>query len=102
MVTADKLQTVKILYRAPDSLALWGIPYSMRPGQAPRDLQRARDSYQAPRPGHYGSKPVDLSDWIFLGYPGSLGGLTAAETETIAAFLADKEIPGNPYEWCEV
>jgi hypothetical protein len=104
MVTRESLQAIKVLYRAPDTLALWGIPYDMRPGQAPRDLQRARDSWTPARPGHYGSKPIDLSNWIFLGYPGSRGSLTAVEGETIAAYLTDKaaDIPGNPCEWVKV
>jgi hypothetical protein len=104
MVTLEKLQTIKVLYRAPDTLALYGIPYEMRPGQSPRDLQHARDSWTPAKPGHYGSKQVDLSDWIFLGYPGSRGTLSASEGEAIAAYLAEHSglIPGGPCEWSRV
>ena len=36
----EKLDSVVILWRQPDTLALWGIPYKMREdgGQQPYDL----------------------------------------------------------------
>ena len=37
--------TIRVLYRD-NNLTLWGIPYDMRPGQAPRDLQRAYADYE--------------------------------------------------------
>ena len=33
--------SIKILFRSPDTLTLWGIPYEMRPGQSPGDLWRS-------------------------------------------------------------
>ena len=46
------LESIKVLFRAPDSLTLYGISYDMREGQAPGDLWRAFHEYQAHRPGH--------------------------------------------------
>ena len=41
-----------VLWRAPDSLTLWGIPHDMRPGQAPGDLFAAQPF---PRYGRLGA-----------------------------------------------
>ena len=41
-----------VLWRSPDTLTLWGIPYDMRPGQSPADLFAAAPF---PRPGWYGA-----------------------------------------------
>jgi hypothetical protein len=95
------LSTIRVLWRQPDTLALWGIPYEMRPGQSPRDLWRARDAYVAPRPGHYGSKRVNLDDWIWLGQPGWFGSMSTERVTEVKAFIARHraDVPGNPYEW---
>ena len=97
-----KLDKIVILFRQPDTLSLWGIPYMMREGgQQPGDLWRARRDYVAPKPGWYGSKQIDLSDWVWLGQPGWWYDLSHADQELIKAFLAKHtgNIPGNPYEW---
>jgi hypothetical protein len=79
------LNTIKILFRAPDTLALYGVPYEMRPGQQPGDLWRA------------GRK----EGWIWLGSPGWWGHLSHENQAAIKAFLAKHSdiIPNNPYEW---
>jgi hypothetical protein len=78
------LSTIKALFRQPDTLALWGIPHELRPGQSPKDLH-AR--YR--------------SDWIFLGYPGWYGNMPESRIVEIKQFLATQRdnIPMNPYEW---
>lgn len=104
MTLTEKLSTIRILWRQPDLLTLWGIPYRMRPGQQPYDLWRAHRDWRAPRPGHYGSHQIDLSDWVPLGQPGWWGDRTRGEIATIEAFLARHKgnIPGNPCEWIEI
>ena len=98
-----KLDTIKVLFRDPDTFALWGIPYEMRPGQQPGDLWRARRDYTPPPPGHYGSKQIDLSDWIWLGTPGWWGSMSKAGQVEAQAFITRAQeadaIPMGPYEW---
>lgn len=104
MTLAEKLASIKVLYRAPDTLTLYGIPYDMRPGQQPGDLWRAHRDYVEPKPGHYGSKRIDISDWVYLGEPGWYSSSTAEEIAHIAAFLEahNDNIPGNPHEWTKL
>ena len=96
------LSQIKVLYRQPDTGVLWGIPYMMRPGQQPGDLWRARQEYVPPAPGTYGSKPVDLSDWIYLGTGrGPTSSISAERYLEIARWLINHlgNIPVNPNEW---
>lgn len=96
------LSSIKVLFMAPDTLTLWGIPYEMRPGQQPGDLFRAHRDYVPPKPGHYGSKRIDLSDWVYLGEPGWFGSMSAERRAEVEAFLASipKDAkPHGPYEW---
>jgi hypothetical protein len=101
-----KLSTIRVLWRQPDSLALWGIPYKMRRdvGQQPYDLWKARRDYVAPKPGWYGSKQIDLSDWIWLGSPGWWCDTSKEDQAAIEEFLAARKdmIPRGPCEWCEL
>lgn len=107
----ERLLAVKVLFRDPNTLALIGIPYRMRPGQQPGDLLRAAAaaamsltrgarawdlSRTSPSP--------DLSDWLWLGCPGWWGDLTKDDQEAIQAFLVGKEllIPGGPWEWTDL
>lgn len=101
ILTQEVLSTIKVLWRAPDHLALYGIPYELRPGQSPRDLWRAYHEWEAPKPGHYGSKRISLDDWVYLGNPGWFGTMTRPEIQLVEEFLAahKQEVPGNPYEW---
>jgi hypothetical protein len=79
------LQNIKILFRAPDTLALYGVPYEMRPGQQPGDLWRAGNT----------------KGWIWLGSPGWWGNMSPDDQAEVQAFLSKHHdaIPGNPYEW---
>ena len=99
------LDTIKVLFRAPDSLALYGIPYNMRPGQAPGDIYHAYRAYIPPPYGTYGAKCVDISDWIWLGgSTGWWGSMTRDQQADVQAFLARQGdlVPENPNEWSEV
>lgn len=100
----DKLQTIKVLWRQPDTLTLWGIPYRMREdvGQQPYDLWKAHRDYVLPKPGWYGSKQIDLSDWIYLGEPGWYGNLSKEDQAAIEQFLAKHDVPGGPCEWSDI
>ena len=100
-----KLAAIKVLWLQPDHLSLWGIPYRMRDdvGQTPNHLRRAYDEWVQPPYGTFGSKRVDLSDWIWLGSPGWWGNLSKADRAVIEAWLAQPHvkasIPQGPGEW---
>jgi hypothetical protein len=78
-----KLETIRVLYRDLN-LSLWGLPYNLRPGQAPRNLQDAGNT----------------AGWIWLGSPGWFGGMTIAEMDEVREYLARHAVyvPGNAYE----
>lgn len=82
-----KLSAIKILFREADSMSLWGIPYDMREGQAPRDL------LENPK-----------RNWIWLGCPGWWGSLDTPNQKSIKDFLESVKdsIPGGPNEWCRL
>lgn len=88
MIDEELLGTIQVLFRAPDVMALWGIPYPMRPGQAPLDLYRANR----------------LSGWIWLGCPGWFGSMRAAEVRCVQGYLRRHaaDIPQGPCEWSYV
>lgn len=100
-----QLASIKVLFRAPESLALYGIPYDMRPGQQPIDIWRTARSIHA-----RGTAPAGYTDprneWIWLGSPGWWGHLSAGEIAAVEAWLVERtargEVPGNPYEWCPI
>lgn len=102
-ITREKLANIAVLYREKINLTLWGIPYEMREGQQPSDLKRAYDNYVPPKPGHYGSSNIDLSDWICLGYPGSTHTRLVEEAEVLREFMtmwkAVGAIPEGHDEW---
>ncbi len=97
----EKLKSIVVLWRQPDLLTLWGIPYDMRPGQQPYDLWKAWRDYVPPLPGWYGSKRICLDDWVYLGEPGWWGTLTREDQKLIEEFLAKHkdDIPHGPCEW---
>lgn len=105
----QSLDSIVALYRAPDTLTLWGIPYRMREdvGQQPGDLYRASRWYWGldldTRSTRYARPTHDPKrDWIYLGSPGWFGTLKPDEIEAIKAFLAQHTavIPQGPNEWC--
>ncbi len=104
---ADKsLSSIRVLYCENDTLALWGIPYDMRPGQQPDDLLRAdrrqREQYD---PRLLQAKLRDVkSGWIWLGSPGWWGHLSPSRQSEIREFLAAHKdcVPNSPNEWCPI
>jgi hypothetical protein len=97
MITFEILEGIRVLYRQPDTLSLWGIPYGMRPGQAPRDLWRGCVDR---------GKPTPPPDWVWLGSPGWYGYMSAPERAVVEAFvgqlLKKDDVPNGPGEWSEV
>jgi hypothetical protein len=98
------LDTIQVLYREPNTLSLYGIPYRMRPGQTPSDLARAYREHGSLPPGYYGSPRVNLSDWIYLGQPGWWGDIAPADQARITAWLEEIEpvVPRGPFEWTDL
>lgn len=102
------LDTIVILYRRPDTLTLYGIPYDMRPGQSPKDI------WDGPmyNPDHPNRRTVAVDkqlfapprEWIWLGQPGWWGHFTRDGIELVKAWLdAHKDdIPNGPNEWSRV
>jgi hypothetical protein len=88
-------------------MALYGVPYDMRPGQAPRDLVAAEwpgkiqpgERRAAPRK-YAGSVP---DDWVWLGSPGWWGTLSLEDQRAVVSFLKplrEKDlVPTGPNEW---
>lgn len=97
------LSQIKVLWRQPDTMALWGIPYEMRSGQSPKDIWKSHHDWEPPLFGHYGSKQTDISDWVYLGNPGWWGNIPTEDYTVIQEFLdKTKEaglLPENPGEW---
>lgn len=94
------LRAVKVLY-LDQHLTLWGLPYELRPGQSPRDIERA------PRPhtctgrcyGCGGGEPRGIpDDWIYLGNCGSWGHLEIEQVELAKAWLKTQHKLGYWYE----
>lgn len=87
-----KLRSIKILFRAPDTMTLWGIPYRMRDdvGQEPRHLFKAGNT----------------KNWVYLGGPGWYGSMSRSDQRRVKAFLRPLErkglVPDGPYEWTEI
>ena len=69
-------------------MSLWGIPYPMRPGQAPADLERANNT----------------SGWIYLGGPGWYGSMSPERVKEVTEWLASIQAPapGHPAEWLDI
>lgn len=95
---------ILVLWRQPDTMSLWGIPYRMRPGQQPYDLWKARRDYVPLPPGHYGAPPINLDDWVWLGSPGWWGDMSNIRSERIEAFAQryPSLIPQGPCEWTDL
>ena len=105
---AIDLSSIRVLYRQPDTLSLWGIPYDLRPGQSPRDLWNApRPDVLARAAGRSGAlmyAPGPLDDWIWLGCPGWWGNISRDDQQQIATWLEKLGdlVPDNPCEWAVV
>lgn len=83
------LASIRVLWRQPDTMALYGIPYGMRTdvGQSPHHI---REEFR--------------KGWIWLGSPGWFGSLTPSERAETEEFLTAHaaEIPEGPCEWCPI
>lgn len=106
-ISRQNLSAIKILYRQPDTMALWGLPYDLRPGQSPRHLWDSRTIPDtcAQAAGRYGftlAAPGPREGWIWLGSPGWYGTMTRRDQVRVRAFLDqhDEFVPGGPGEWC--
>jgi hypothetical protein len=87
------LDTIRILFRAPDSLQLFGIPYEMDRtiGQEPRHLWiAARERNSLSRPSMVGPSPT--AGWIYI---------AEDEPDMLAWLSTLDDVPQNPCEWCE-
>jgi hypothetical protein len=88
------LSAIRILYRD-QNLTLWGLPFLLRAGQSPKDLDDA---------GNRGG-------WIYLGATsvrdnavvGWFGGLVGVRRFEVSAYLLARRdaIPMNHFEWTE-
>ncbi len=91
-ISEERLSEIKIIFCAPYTLGLYGIPYEMRRdvAQEPRHLWRFERT----------------EGWIWLGTPGWYGSMTAETIERVKRYLDERraldQIPRNPYEWCRV
>jgi hypothetical protein len=88
------LAKIRVLYRKPLTLALYGIPYEMRPGQSPRDIERgvqeARDHWYRLHPSAkmHSPFPTDFTaEWIWLGSPGWWGEISAEDRTVIEPWI---------------
>lgn len=89
-ITKADLDKIVVLWRQPDTLALWGIPYAMREScqQTPYDLWRVAHSHRAPMSRAGQVKRVNISDWIWLGQPGWYGAMLPKERTAVEVWLA--------------
>ena len=111
---APEFDSIKYLWRQPDTLSLWGIPHELRPGQSPKDLFLA----EWPCRHEHDWLPVDYRkcaprkrsgeappDWIWLGAPGWYGSMSRGQVDEVKAFLKrlnPQSIPSGPHEWAPV
>ena len=98
------LSSIRVLWRQSDTLALYGIPYDMRPGQSPADLTKGSPSLPYGTYGTPGRAPGPRSDWTWLGSPGWWGSYSRDEIDAIEAFLKAQgdNVPSWPNEWSVV
>jgi len=116
-VTHASLATVKVVFRSPEALSLWGIPYEMRPDQIPGTLWQNRmveDTSAVSRgwPGAKKSLPGPREDWLYLGEPGGAPGwfgrmsTTSRELNLMRDFVARLRETGNlpkkPWGWISI
>lgn len=108
VITPALLATVRVLWRQPDLMTLWGLPYEMRVGQSPYDLWKSTTTEDTVRSasGWHGARlpaPGPRPGWLWLGQPGWWGHLTPEERAAIEDFLAPLRaadlIPSGPCEW---
>lgn len=79
---AKKLSGIRVLWRAPNTLDLWGLPYDLRPGQTPYDLFKASKILHPTR-----GFLTSIADWVWLGQPGWWGHYDQNQQNAIKVFL---------------
>ena len=96
------LSKIRVLWRQPDTLTLWGLPYDLREGQSPRDL------WDAPTPelcwGQWAPRaPGPHPGWVYLGSLGWFGSMSDAQIVEVKRFLGTlmqtDDIPNGPNEF---
>ena len=110
-----RLARVRVLYREPDTLALWGIPYEMRRevGQTPRHIVQGYEERLERWRRHLGRyapwtpAPSDpRGEWLWLGQPGWWGTVSAEDRLVIEPWLARLRardlIPGGACEFVQL
>lgn len=96
MLIADVLPTIRTLYRQPDTLSLWGIPYVMREGQTPRDIWNApRPDLLAQAAGRYGATMHAPASSVGSAAPDTASG-KMAEISPVAASKRRSELSRSP------
>ena len=84
---ATTFDDIKVLYNDPN-MQLWGLPFEMRPYQAPRHFADNKEG------------------WVWLGSPGWYGSMPQARIAETRAFLANCKsidaIPTSPGEWSRI
>lgn len=89
--TAENISKIRVLFRAPDTLTLYGVPYEMREGQAPRDI------FVGPFKDRF------VGEWVYLGEPGWFGLADAAQVKLAKQFIEalklTDDVPSGSYEW---
>jgi len=105
-VGRKNMKKIKVfaLFRAPDTMALWGVTHPLRPGQSPGDLFRAQRDWTPPPPGTVGSSKQPHLGWVWLGSPGWWGSMPKERRKLVEEF-AEKHptlIPESPFEWTDL
>jgi hypothetical protein len=83
----QKFDKIRVLFRAPN-LELYGIPYEMREGQAPKDLWESQYPYIEICGKKYPRIPGPQHDWIPL-----------MMDDAGQEWLAGRLVPMNACEW---
>ncbi len=92
-----ELADIKLLFRAPDTLGLYGICYAMK------TAEECGGAAQSPKDLWVANGRAAPEDWRWLGQPGWWGKHSVEQQEALVRwFRRLVDIPTGPYEWCEV
>lgn len=105
--TWAKLRGIRVIWRQPDTMSLWGIPHAMRAGQTPGNLWGGRlvpDTIRRAQGWHGATlrSPGPREGWVWLGAPCWWGNLPESAQRAIEAYRKLLDVPSNPGEWSEV
>lgn len=94
-ITDERLRAIKTLWRQPDTMTLWGLPYVLRPGQSAYNLFKAERDWRRPRyDDRTGPRRISLADWVYLGEPGWWGRRGEGEKQRVERYLSRPDIRG--------